>query len=217
MNKIITPCELKTSDSGRFTGYASVFGNLDSGGDVILPGAFKEFVLAKNGKTVVFMAHNTRELPIGSAVVTQDAVGLKFDAMLIMEDPVAHRLYAHMKAGTISGMSIGYDILPGGAKILESGVRELSALRLWEISPVVFGMNMSAGIETVKDGERRFNSPKELEAYLRDVGDLSRSQAKAITACGYKGLSNAARDVPVLAANLERLTNLLADFGLKHN
>jgi phage head maturation protease len=31
------------ADAGSFTGYASIFGNVDLGGDVVLPGAFKEF------------------------------------------------------------------------------------------------------------------------------------------------------------------------------
>lgn len=217
MHKFVAPCEIKANVEGFFYGYASIFSNVDAVGDVILPGAFKDFVRTKNGKTVVLMAHNSDTFPVGQADVTQDDRGLKFEAALNMDDPDARRLYSHLKAGTISGMSIGYDILPGGARLLDSGVRELSALRLWEISPVIFGANKEAQIQSVKGSDVTFSTPKELEAHLRDVGGFSRSQAKAIVACGFKGLVNQARDVPGLAANLERLSTILADFGPKSN
>ena len=73
-------------------------------------------------------------------------------------------------------------------------------------------MNTAARIENVKVGEQRFNSPRELEAYLRDVGRFSQSQAKAIVARGFKGLVNEPQTADV-SSDLERLKNLLSVFG----
>ena len=46
-----------------------------------------------------------------------------------------------MKAGVIKGMSIGYETLQSK---MNGDVRELTELRLWEISVVTFPMNESA-------------------------------------------------------------------------
>jgi HK97 family phage prohead protease len=181
------------SDEGDFEGYAAIFGNLDLGGDVIEHGAFEEFQTNKNGDVVVLLAHDRggmfggAALPIGSAKVFQDDRGLRFKGKLVMDDPLARRVHAHMKAGTLEGMSIGYDILPGGQELLESGVRKLTALKLWEISPVIWGMNPQARIEDVK-GARDIKTIRDFEKFLRDVGGFSNSQAKGLALHGFNGL-----------------------------
>ena len=187
--RMFVPLDVKSvSDKGQVSGYASIFGNVDLGGDVITKdNPFKEYVTDDEGMVVMLFAHDSGGafqmsasggMPIGRAAVEQNSKGLKFDGQLVMEDPfVSSRVLPHMKAKTLRGMSIGYDVLPGGAKILDSGVRELSALRLWEISPVIFGMNPKASIDTVKS-IARCNSVRELEDLLRDAAGLSISQAK---------------------------------------
>src|SRR3990167_181047 len=154
----LVPAQFKAmGDEGKFSGYASIFENVDLGGDVIRKGAFKEFVTNDAGQVKVLFQHDSGGmfsgisggLPIGLATVEQNTKGLKFEGKLVMDDPFVHRVHAHMKAGTLDGMSIGYDTLPGGAKILESGIRELTAIKLWEISAVTFGMNPKARIDAV--------------------------------------------------------------------
>ncbi|MCR4331213.1 MAG: HK97 family phage prohead protease, partial [Sulfuricaulis sp.] len=119
------PLELETKafgDSGSFEGYASIFGNVDLGGDVIERGAFKEIVKGRNGMVKILNQHSSRD-PIGVAEVKQDDKGLSFKGQLILEAASARSAYALMKGGALDGMSIGYDVLQGGAKILESGIR----------------------------------------------------------------------------------------------
>lgn len=164
-----------TGKTGHFEGYASIFGNEDLGGDVVLPGAFQEIVKTGDGHVLVLYQHDTRD-PIGKATVTQDARGLRVSGDLILDDPTAAKAYALMNSGVLDGMSIGYDILPGGAAIVE-GRRELSALKLWEVSIVTFGMNPAARIETVKSAKDCTN-PRELERLLRG-SPLSLSARKA--------------------------------------
>jgi HK97 family phage prohead protease len=186
--------EWKTKgDQGLFEGYASIFNNVDDGFDVVLEGAFKEFARTKDGKTLVLHQHRSSDV-IGKADVNQDAKGLYVKGQLVLEDPLAQRVYTHMKAGTLDGMSIGYDVLPGGASFTEAGVRRLEALKLWEVSVVTFGMNELAKIETVK-AAGNIVSIREFEDFLRDAGGFSNRQARAIAEGGFKALQSA-RDEP---------------------
>jgi len=183
------PLEIKSfGDSGSFEGYASIFGNVDLGGDVIERGAFKEIVKGRDGKVKILNQHSMRD-PIGVAEVKQDDKGLHFQGQLILEAASARSAYALMKGGALDGMSIGYDVLEGGAKVLESGIRQLKSLKLWEISPVTFGMNPLAGIESVKQAGS-ITTIREFEDFLRDAGGYSKSAAVAIAAGGFKALQD---------------------------
>lgn len=190
--------EVKADESakGVITGYASIFGNVDLGGDVISKDSpFKEFAKTPDGKVLTLFQHDASGwsvsggLPIGLSDVEQNQKGLKFRTELVMDDPFVQRVYTHMKAGTLRGMSIGYDILPGGAKFLESGVRELNALKLWEISVVTFGMNPKASVDTVKSAVQKVRSVRELEDLLRDAASLSKTQATHHAGAIWKTLS----------------------------
>lgn len=60
----LSDCQIKLDgDSGKFAGYASVFGGVDSYGDTILRGAF-ESTLRNNGKPKMFYGHQW-DIPIG--------------------------------------------------------------------------------------------------------------------------------------------------------
>lgn len=174
-------------DAGTFEGYAAIFGNVDLGGDVIERGAFKEIVKGKNGMVKVLNQHRSMD-PIGLAEVKQDDKGLSFKGQLVLEAPSARSMYALMKGGVVDGMSIGYDVMEGGGKILESGIRQLTGLKLWEISPVTFGMNPLAGIDGVKAAN--ITTIREFEDFLRDAGGFSKSQAVAIACGGWKTLQD---------------------------
>jgi HK97 family phage prohead protease len=195
MRKLIVPLEYKLSEDGTlgsFKGYASIFGNEDLGGDIVDPGAFKEFVSTPTGDVVMLFNHNAFSFPVGSASVTQDEKGLAFDGKLVMEDPQARVLLAHMKAKTIHTMSIGYDILPGGAYIDDNGVQHLTALKLWEISPVVFAMNPQAAITDVKAVDA-IGNVVEFERFLHAAG-FSRQRSKQLARHGWAKGEESARD-----------------------
>lgn len=200
MKHMSVPMEIKSIDEkGRLSGYASIFGNVDLGGDIIVKDSpFKEIERNPNGKVLMLYSHDAGMgwtstaaggIPVGLADVEQNSKGLKFDGELVMEDSfVAGRLYPGLKAGTICEMSIGYDVLPGGGKVLESGIRELSALKLWEISPVIWGMNRRASIDAVKRSNQVTNI-REFEDFLREAG-FSKAQAVAIASGGWKTLQD---------------------------
>lgn len=189
MKYLNVPAEFKAAgDAGTFSGYASIFGNVDLGGDIVERGAFKEIVKNAAGQIVTLWQHRAGE-PIGVASVKEDDRGLAFDGQLVMEDPRARVANAHMKAGSVRGMSIGYDVLPGGAEILQSGIRMLKALKLYEISVVTFGMNPLAMIEQAKHAGN-INTVRDFEDFLRDVGGFSKTHAMAIAREGWKTLQD---------------------------
>lgn len=175
------------TDAGEFEGYASTFGNVDQGGDVVEPGAFIESVVkAKSDGRVIPMLwqHDQRE-PIGAwRDIAEDSKGLYVRGqLLISDDPVAKRAHAHLKNKSIGGMSIGYGIPAGGATPDEKrrGVMRLSKIDLREISLVTMPMNISARVTSVKailDGGS-LPTVREFEDHLRDAG-FSKSLAAAI-------------------------------------
>lgn len=208
MKQLHAPTEFKAfGDSGEFEGYAAIFGNVDLGGDVIERGAFKEFAKNPDGKVAVLWMHRA-DSPLGVATVKQDDNGLHFAGSLVMEDPQARKIHAHMKAGSVRGMSIGYDVLEGGAKILQSGVRQLKALKLWEISVVTFGMNPLAGVTGLKAAG--IETVRDFENFLRDVGGFSANQAKAVASGGFKALQEP-RDVVDLDVAAKTLSTLFKE------
>lgn len=197
-------------NTGEFEGYASIFGNVDDGYDLIEAGAFKEFAYTRDQKIVTLWHHRMSE-PVGKSDVAQDAKGLAFKGQLVMEDPLAQRAYIHMKAGTIDGMSIGYDVLPGGAEYTNAGVRVLKGLKLWEISVVTFGMNSQARIETVK-AAGQITTIREFEDFLRDAGGFSNAQAKLLATGGFKAMQTA-RDESGEAKAAQQLIDLLNSYS----
>ena len=211
MERIVCPLEVKDlTDSGSFEGLASTYGNVDLGGDVILPGAFKEFVLTRDGSIRILDSHNTRA-PIGKGRLTDTHLGLALKGQLNLKISRAREVHELMKDGVMDGLSIGFDTLPGGQSVNDSGVRELSALKLWEVSAVTFGMNPQALVSGVKTIPQ-FETVREIEAWLRDEAGLTHSAAKEFVARFKQALVTArdepARDEPLQAAVKETLALL---------
>jgi hypothetical protein len=90
--------------------------------------------------------HNPND-PIGSVTVKDSPQGLMVEGQLLMSDPTAQKAYSFLSAGIIRGLSIGYETLKSA---VVDDVRELSELRLWELSVCTFPMNELAGVTSIK-------------------------------------------------------------------
>ena len=180
MQHIHCPMEIKeVTETGSFEGLASVYGNIDLGGDIVMPGAFKEFVKTRDGSIRILDSHNTRA-PIGKGTVIDSHMGLVLKGTLNLKVSRSRDVHELMKDGIIDGLSIGFDILPNGSEIREAdNVRLLKELRLWEISTTVFPMNPMATISAVKNFQQITNI-REYENFLREVGGFSKEQAKIL-------------------------------------
>lgn len=171
------PLEIKElTETGTFEGLASVYGNIDLGGDIVEAGAFKEFVTTPDGAIRILDGHSTRS-PIGKGRVTDTHIGLAIKAQLNLKVARARDVHELMKDGIIGGLSIGYDVREGGSNIDEAGIRHLTDLKLWEVSTVVFPMNEAARVAAVKNTIERCRNVREVEDMLRDAVGLSRSKA----------------------------------------
>jgi HK97 family phage prohead protease len=206
MRYVSAPLEIKQLDErGTFEGLAAVYGNVDLGGDVIEPGAFKEFVETRDGNVRILDGHNMRS-PIGKGKLTDTHLGLAIKGRLNLAVARAREVYELMKDDIIDGLSIGYDILPAGSELLDSGVRKLKALKVWEVSTTPFPMNSSALVSSVK-GIERVSDVRELEELLRDAAGLSARQAK-LHAGAIWSTKTGQRDVGGEEDTVQRLTEM---------
>lgn len=141
---------------GHISGYASVFGNKDSYGDVVIKGAFSSFLhkISLSGKVVpVFYGHNMEDpkANIGRVLsLSEDDYGLKFDAQLDLSgDTYGRIVYEQLKDGRLDSMSFGYQVLDYS---MEKDTTELRELELYEISVVPIPANPAAKVTEVKAG-----------------------------------------------------------------
>lgn len=182
--------ELKAiEEDGKFAGYGSIFGNKDSHGDVVMPGAFSKSLAEhrrKGTRPKLFWQHDMGK-PIGKWIdFSEDGKGLYMEGQLNMNVQQGREAHALLKAGDIDGLSIGYRVPPGGAEADEkAGVIRLKELKLMEVSIVSLGSNDRALIDDVKTwAEGEMPSVREFEKWLRDAGDFSKSRAVALaSAC----------------------------------
>lgn len=137
------------TDAGEFMGYASVFGNVDFGGDIVDRGAFKRTIDHSKGKVPILWQHDTH-MPIGIGVdMYEDENGLWVKGKLNLDSFWGKEAYSTIKAGIVKGLSIGYDIIKDLWNA-EEKAHHLVEVRLWEYSIVTFPMNALAQIGAVK-------------------------------------------------------------------
>lgn len=144
------PLSLKSiSEEGRFAGYASVFNVVDKQRDIMQPGAFLKTIQGRTGEVKLLWQHDFSE-PIG--IITrlfEDARGLYVEGTLLLDVARAKETYTLLKAGAVSGLSIGYTPIEFAIEP-DTGVRKLSQVELWEVSLVTFPANAAAGVTVVK-------------------------------------------------------------------
>jgi HK97 family phage prohead protease len=135
--------------SGTFRGIAAAYDNVDQGGDRIVRGAFDRTIKAHPDGFPLLWQHKTDQ-PIGKVAVSDSPSGLVADGQLLMSDPQARIAFDHLRAGNIRGLSIGYEVPNSGATYDDAGVRNLSEIKLFEVSVVTFPMNEAATVSAVK-------------------------------------------------------------------
>jgi HK97 family phage prohead protease len=141
----------QTADIATCTGYASIFGNKDLVGDVVMPGAYKKS-LQEHGLPIILFNHRRDDVPVGTCIdAKEDKRGLWVKIELPLEDTfVSQRLLPQLRRKGLSGMSVGYSVPAGGSE-WKDGVRYLKQIRLYECSFVSMPANPEAGVETIKD------------------------------------------------------------------
>lgn len=206
--------------TGEFAGYAAVFGNIDSHGDVIVPGAFTETLSdwSQRGRLPTMkLMHGTAanpfsgdDLPIGKwTEMREDGRGLFAKGRLSgLDTDHGRRIYGLMKDGILDGLSIGYRA-KRTTRLNAPAKRQLDVVSLVEVSLVDDPSNDRARLTSVK-GADEIKTIREFEEFLRDVGGFSHAAAKSIAAGGFKAAEPRDEDdadaiAAMLRRNIEKL------------
>lgn len=162
--------ELKSdAEKGTFKGHAATWQE-DQGGDIIAPGSFAKTISERGPKALqdgkyksdikVLWQHDSR-MPIGlPTVLREDAQGLYFEAFTI-DTECAKMAQECMRQNVVDKISIGYTVKQCSVRYDDDGSylgRNITEIKLYELSPITFPMNEGADI----------NEAKGIDALLRD-------------------------------------------------
>ena len=186
--------------TGHFTGYASVFGNVDSYRDVLEMGAFKK-TLSENGHRVKVLWQHDPYTPIGRPVeMREDDRGLYVEAK-VSETTAGKDALILLRDGVIDELSIGYSPVKD-VWDADSKTRRLTEVKLWEFSPVTWAANDLALIQGVKHLD-------DLDPALLALGDAMR-EIKAGRVLSEKNRTLVSAALESLVGTTEALQALLA-------
>ena len=154
---------LEVRDGSVICGYASLFGAVDQGNDIVEAGAYEGSLrgLKSKGGSVKMLWQHDPSQPIGIwDDVREDSTGLWVKGRVLESVERGREAIALIQAGAIDGLSIGYRTRKATKN--SKGQRLLTELELWEVSLVTFPMLPSARI-TAKAEET------DLDQTLRDM------------------------------------------------
>lgn len=158
------------ADDGTFSGYGSVWGVVDSYGDIVLPGAFQASLAAHAaaGDMPKLLWQHLPEEPIGVwQEMREDEHGLWAKGRLLTEVRRGCEALALLRAGALTGLSIGYEAIHStnasaeevaaeyGFTVAPGTYRLLHEVDLWELSVVTFPALAVAQIDSVKNPVRK--------------------------------------------------------------
>ncbi|MEM9787383.1 MAG: HK97 family phage prohead protease [Pseudomonadota bacterium] len=200
------------TEDGEFEGYGSVFGNQDSYGDVVAPGAFATSLEehAAAGTLPALLWQHDQDKPIGIYTeMREDSQGLWVKGRLILDTQLGREAHALLKAGAINGLSIGY--MPKEWKYDEDEkILTLLEVDLWECSVVTFPANPDARVSGVKAHDEicKLADWKSFERHLREAGGYSHQSATGMVAVA-KRIADSEREARAAIAQLYDSTKKL--------
>ncbi|MDZ4771211.1 MAG: phage major capsid protein [Chloroflexota bacterium] len=160
--------------SGIVEAIVNVFGILDDGCDIIASGAFTRSIVERGtrvhvldnhqvdsvmrivGKTLDLREVGRDELPSALLARHPDATGgLWTRTQYLLETPEGEGVFRRIAAGAVGEYSVGFDVTASRRETIMRGDRPVQAriiteARLWEYSPVIWGMNPATATVGVK-------------------------------------------------------------------
>jgi len=201
--------EIKRTAGRDFEGYASTFGNVDLGRDIILPGAFQRSIAEHKragSNPSMFWMHRADQVPGAWREVREDGDGLYVKGELA-DTPLGAEIKTLLSMKAVRGLSIGGRTIK--ADFDTDGNRRIAEFDLMEISVVSLAMNPLAQVSAAKaarlsDSGEYVPSVTEFERMLRTQG-YSRTTAKTICARVFSEHDEDA-DARALLTAIERFT-----------
>jgi len=146
--------------AGEFEAIVAVFGNVDSGGDVIVKGAFTDTLAewqASGDPIPVVWSHDSNDpfSHIGSVVEASETdTGLLVKGQLDLDNPKAAQVHKLLKGRRVTQFSFAYSVLDGGPTEVDGeSAFELRRLKLYEVGPTLVGMNQATELLSAKSDD----------------------------------------------------------------
>lgn len=188
----------ESEETGRITGYASVFGVKDSYDEIVEAGAFDGIINdIKNAVASMPLMLGNHEHYSGCPIgiwdsLEVDSKGLKISGIINTEIQLGKEIYSSLKfakdnnSRSSMGLSIGY--YPDWDKYVvdkEYIGHIFSVKKLPEVSIVNFPANTQAVVTDIKrdcliEEIKKLSNIRELERFLRDSGNFSKKEAETL-------------------------------------
>lgn len=222
----------KAIDGRTVTGIFAVHGNVDSGGDVSLNGAFAKQLSTGRKRTRFLWNHNGMNPPIASirSVREVDRSGLPPKVLEFAPDAtggvevvreyyekvdLADWVLAGITQGDIDEMSYAYDVLDFGYEERNGGqVRVLKELELYDISDVNWGMNpatagvkgiLGFGLPFAEHSEAVVAAVKEFLDRAQDRREFRAKEGRVLSGANRTRISDLMSSMTTLAGELAAL------------
>jgi uncharacterized protein len=202
------------AEDGTFSGYGSIWGVVDSYGDIVLPGAFAGSLAAHaaaGDMPKLLWQHDPNE-PIGIWLeMREDDQGLYARGKLLTDVRRGAEALSLLRAGALSGLSIGYETIDStnasadevrqsyGYDVQPGTYRMLHEVDLWELSVVTFPALAVAQVDSVKRPVRQTPPAARQPAGKAPIGRDFRPHGSAL-------------DLDAIAAALDKRGRALASF-----
>jgi HK97 family phage prohead protease len=141
------------NETGVFEALVSVFGNKDSYGDVVMPGAFTKTLedwSTKGDPIPVYWSHrmDDPDYNIGHVIEASESEdGLLVKAQLDLGGGKADQVHRLLKGRRVTQFSFAYDTIRDKKN---GDVNELHELKLYEVGPTPIGANQETELLAVK-------------------------------------------------------------------
>ena len=231
-HKEFTAFEVKIDEAqGVVDAIFAVMGNIDQGGDILHPGSLSKTLVERGPKIRLLDQHKTdsiarilgkplelreltrNELPASMLQAYPDATGGAWGRFkFFMDTPEGKGAFIRLKEGGLDEWSIGYDALDHDYSKVRDGkgqekmVRNLRTVKLYEVSPVLWGMN--AATETLSAKADDAIADPEPQAEQAAPGEGGEPETKA-------GRIIAKRNAERVNAIRRLLQELIDDGGLE--
>lgn len=142
---------------GEFEAIVSVFGNEDSVGDVVMPGAFSKSLAewtAKGDPIPVVWSHDWGNpfSHVGHVTEAKETErGLWVKGVMDLDNPTAAQVHRLMKGRRVTQFSFAYDVEDGGWGERDGReVYEIRQAKVYEVGPTLVGANQATELLAAK-------------------------------------------------------------------
>jgi HK97 family phage prohead protease/HK97 family phage major capsid protein len=208
----------KRDESLYIKGYGAYFGNVDSYGDVINPGAFASFLQMEDAKRIkLCWQHDLSEVIGVITNIYEDEKGLFFEAK-ISNTQRGKDAAALLEDGAIDEFSIGYRVID--AEPMDGDLRLLKSIYLYEISLVSRAANPMARLldkekkeenndNTIINHNQNHSTMEELMKKLQE--DLAKESAARVELEKKLQEMKEGKDAEIMQTSIDNLDKSIKD------